>query len=241
MVDIATLKELRRLTNAGLSDCRRALEDSDGDLFAAAVSMLSESDVQKLSQSMMVREGAGQSIKDPVTDSERELINALGAHFVRERTRPVNVGFLFEATSLFHSDTQFRHSLLSQPASMLQTLWAAMAVDSSKNSMPGATTVKTPQVVSTVITMPPPQSEWECDFVVLMHPQRRFVFFSSRPRVLAVYKRTKLPGRGVANIHEMAGTGDNVRLINEWVHEDVIFTPNGLSEIAFDNRLRKVN
>lgn len=101
MVDSAQLKELRRLTNASLSDCKRALDESKNDLFAAAVSMLTENDVHALKSSMMVRSSAGESIKDPVTESERELIGALESHFIAQRTCPVNVGFLLKLRRCF--------------------------------------------------------------------------------------------------------------------------------------------
>lgn len=87
--------------------------------------------------------------------------------------------------------------------------------------------------------MPEPQSEWECDFIVLMHPRRRFIL-SSSARVIAVYKRTKRPDRGVANIEEMAGQGDNVRPVRRWIHENAVFTPTGLAQIVFDGQLREV-
>ncbi|WP_231742159.1 hypothetical protein [Stieleria varia] len=239
MVDPIKLKGLRQLTNAGLADCKRALDASGGDLFAAAVSMLTESDVQELKQSMMVRASAGQSIKDPVTDTERQLLEALEAHFIGQRTRPVNVGFLFETTSLFLSDSQFRVAIMDQPGNTLETVWNALAPSPSSHSLPNATTVETKKVLSTVITMPTSESEWESDYVVLMHPRRRLIF-SSSARVIAIYKRTKRADRGIANVEEMTGAGENVRTLRHWVHEDVEFTPRCLGEIAFASQLREV-
>lgn len=239
MVDAAQLKELRRLTNASLSDCKRALDESNDDLFAAAVSMLTEDDVHALKSSMMVRSSAGQSIKDPVTESERELIGALEAHFIAQRTRPVNVGFLFETTSLFLADSQFRGAVIDSASETLRAVWRALSAHSTDGSSPHAETVETPKAICTVVTMPEPQSEWECDFIVLMHPRRSFIL-SSSARVIAIYKRTKRPDRGVANIEEMAGQGDNVRPVRRWIHENAVFTPTGLAQIVFDGQLREV-
>jgi len=238
MVDLAQLKELRRLTTAGLSDCKRALDDAGGDLFAAAVSMLTEDDVHALKSSMMVRASAGQSIKDPVTDSERELINALEAHFVAQRTRPANVGFLFETASLFLTNPQFRDAIMDDPAATLRTVWNTLAAGTAA-SVPQAETIETKQVLSTVVKMPDPQSQWECDFVILLHPRRRFIL-SSRPRVLALYKRTKQHGRGVANMEELALRGDEVQTVKRWIHEDAEFSTAALAELAFDRKLREV-
>ncbi|WP_442511492.1 hypothetical protein SH528x_003173 [Novipirellula sp. SH528] len=239
MVDPAKLKELRQLTNAGLADCKRVLDDSGGDLFAAAVSILTESDVKELKQSMLVRSSAGQSIKDPVTDRERQLIEALEAHFIGKRTRPVNIGFLFETTSLFLVDSQFRVAIMDQPENTLKTVWNTLASDSSRQAFPKVTTVETKKVLSTLITMPTPESEWESDYVVLMPPRRRLIF-SSSARVIAIYKRTKRPDRGVANIEEMTGAGKNVRTLRHWVHQDIEFTPRCLGEITFASQLREV-
>jgi len=239
MVDSTKLKELRQLTNAGLADCKRSLTESGGDLFAAAVSMLTESDVRELRQSMMVRASAGQSIKDPVSDKERQFIEALEAHFIGQRTRPANVGFLYETTSLFLTDPQFRVAILDQPENTLKTVWTALTSNESNQSLPEATTIETKKVLSTVISMPTPESEWESDYIVLMHPRRRLVF-SSPARAIAIYKRTKRPDRGVANIEEMTGAGENVRTLRHWVHEDVEFTPRCLSEVVFASQLREV-
>ncbi|MEM7317079.1 MAG: hypothetical protein AAF497_28430 [Planctomycetota bacterium] len=239
MVNPTTLKELRRLTNAGLSDCKRALDDAGGDLFTAAKSMLSEADVLSLKQSMMVRASAGQSIKDPVTDSERELIDALEAHFISQRTRPVNVGFLFETTSFFLGNPQFRIAVMYDPENTLKTIWEALACDPPSSPLPTATSVETKKVIATVIKMPTPQSEWESDFVVLMHPRRRLIF-SSRPRVLAIYKRTNRPDRGKANNQQMTGTGQDDRPLQQWFHEEVEFAPRALAQIVFARQLRPV-
>jgi|JI10StandDraft_1071094.scaffolds.fasta_scaffold943775_1 hypothetical protein len=239
MVDAAQLKELRRLTNGSLSDCKRALDESNGNLFAAAVSMLTEDDVHALKSSMMVRSSAGQSIKDPVTASERELIGALEAHFIAQRTRPVNVGFLFETTSLFLADSQFRNAVVDNASEALHTVWRALAGHNTDGSSPHAETVKTPKNKCTVVTMPEAQSEWECDYIVLIHPRRRFLL-SSSARVIAIYKRTKRPDRGVANIEEMAGQGGDVRPVRRWVHENAVFTPIGLAQTVLDHQLREV-
>jgi hypothetical protein len=239
MVDPAHLKELRRLTNAGLSDCKRALDDAGGDLFAAAVSMLAEDDVHSLKSSMMVRASAGQSIKDPVTDSERELINALEAHFIAQRTRPANVGFLFETALLFLTNPQFRVAIMDDPAATIRSLWNTLAARTTSASLPQAETIETKQVLSTVVKMPDPESQWECDFVILLHPRRRFVL-SSKPRVLALYKRTKQHDRGVANIEEMAHRRGEVHTVKRWIHEDAVFTAAALAELAFDSKLRQV-
>ena len=211
MTDPAQLRELRRLTNAGLSDCKHALDEAGGDLLAATVSMLTEEDVQALRSSIMVRASAGQSIKDPVTDSERDFVDALEAHFIAQRTRPKNVGFLFETSSLFLADTQFRIAIMDDAVGTLQTVWRTLTARPTADSSLEAETVETKNVLSTVVTMPTSQSEWECDFIVLMHPRRQFIF-SSRSRVLAVYKRTKRHDRGVANVEEMAGQGENFDL-----------------------------
>lgn len=239
MVDSAQLKELRRLTNGSLSDCKRALDESNGDLFAAALSMLTEDDVHALKSSMIVRSSAGQSIKDPVTESERELIGALESHFIAQRTRPVNVGFLFETTSLFLADSHFRNAVVDNASEALHTVWRALAGQNSEVSSPQAETVKTPKTTCTVVTMPGAKSEWECDYIVLIHPRRR-ILFSSPARVIAVYKRTKRPDRGVANIEEMDGQGDNVRPVRRWVHENAVFTPIRLAQILFDDQLKEV-
>ena len=122
MVDPAHLKELRRLTNAGLSDCKRTLDDAGRDLFAAAVSMLAEDNVHSLKSSMMVRASAGQSIKDPVTDSERELINALEAHFIAQRTRPAMSASSSKPPCCSETNPQFRVAIMDDPAARSKPL-----------------------------------------------------------------------------------------------------------------------
>ena len=239
MVNAAQLKELRRLTNAGLSECKRALDESGGDLFAAAASMLTEEDVQSLKSSMMVRASAGQSIKDPVTESERELIEALESHFIAGRTRPANVGFLFETTARFLSDARFRRAIIADADGTLGRIWRNVAGTNSHGPAPQAENFELAKILSTVISMPPSQSEWECDFIVLLHPQRRFVF-SSSARVIAVYKRTKRDDFGVATFEEMAGKGDDVRPIRRWFHENAEFSVSALAQVLSDGQLRKL-
>ena len=87
--------------------------------------------------------------------------------------------------------------------------------------------------------MPDPTSEWECDFIVLMHARRRLLI-STSARVIAVYKRTKRIDRGVANIEEMAGHGDDVHATRRWVHENLEFTATGLAQVVFDGQLRQL-
>jgi hypothetical protein len=239
MVDAAQLKELRRLTNASLSDCKRALDEFNGDLFTAAVSMLTEDDVRALKSSMMVRASAGQSIKDPVTNSERELIGALESHFIAQRTRPINVGFLFETASLFLADPQFRSAVVDNASAALHGVWRGLAGHLTGGLLPQGETVETPKAMSTVIAMPYPQSEWECDYIVLMHPRRRLIF-SSSARVIVVYKRTKRLDRGVANIEELAGHRNDCHAIRRWVHENLEFTPTVLAQVVFHGQLRQV-
>jgi len=101
---LANIKQLRQLTNGGLAECKHALDAAGGDVFLAAVSMLTEDDVKKMQQAMMNRELAGQSIADPVTPEEKELVERLAAHFVAQRTRPAHANFLFELTGAFYSD-----------------------------------------------------------------------------------------------------------------------------------------
>ncbi len=239
MVDAAKLKDLRRLTNAGLTDCKRALDESNGDLFAAALSMLTEEDVRALKSSMMVRSSAGQSVKDPVTDAERELIRALESHFIVQRTRPVNVGFLFELTSLFLAHPQFRTAVVDNAPGTIHAVWREVASHCADGILPQAETVEAANVMATVVAMPKAQSEWECDYVVLMHPRRRFLF-SSSARAIAVYKRTNRIDCGVAIIEEMAVHGDNVHPVRQWVHQNAVFTSIGLVQIVFDGGLREV-
>lgn len=239
MVDISRINELRRLTNAGLADCKRALDQAGGDVFTAATMMLTEEDVQAIQQAVRVRAMAGQSISDPVTPDEQELVDALVAHFVAQRTRPVNVGFLFELAACFHSDPDFRSAITEEPTAAVRKVWRLLNIDDDAQDQPVAVTVEGPQCVSTVVTLPESQSEWECDFIVLQHPRKRF-FRSTPPIVLAVYRRTTRTDRGVVNIEQMGVRGDEVIATRRWVLDDAVFEPGELASIGFAPGLQEV-
>jgi hypothetical protein len=239
MIDVKQIQELRRLTNAGLAECKRALEDADGDLFSAATSLLTEDDVLKIQQSVRVRAMAGQSIKDPVSDDEQRLVDALVSHFVARRTRPLNVAFLFQIAELFHADNAFREAVMEDPASAVGNLWRTLNVDGGTQRLPMAETFESRQCLSTVVTMPVSQSEWECDFIVLQHPRRGYLL-SAKVKVLAIYKRTKRDDRGLVNIEEMAIRRDEVVAIRRWVLEDANLETAELARAGFAPGLREV-
>jgi len=239
MIDIKKIQELRRITNAGLAECKRALEDTGGDLFAAATSMLTENDVLKIQQSVSVRAMAGQSIRDPVTDDEQKLVDALVSHFVAQRTRPLNVTFLFQIAALFHSDAAFRVAIIDDPDSAVQDVWNAGNIASDTQKPPTAETFESRQCLSTVVTMPVAQSEWECDFIVLQHPRRRFLL-STKTKVLAIYKRTRRNDRGLVNIEEMTVRSNEVVATRGWVLEDASLQSAELAHVGFAPGLHEV-
>ncbi|QDU73881.1 elongation factor Ts [Bremerella volcania] len=231
MVDAKQLKELRRLTNAGLSDCKQALIDADGNLFKAATAMLTEEKALELQQSVRVRRMAGQSIKDPVTKEEEDFVDALVDHFIAQRTRPLNVVFMLELTAYFLSDETFREMVADDPTRAMQEVWNLIDRDDDNQSPPVAQTIDSGSRLATVVTMPKPQSEWECDFVVLQHPYRRFLFWTKR-KVFVVYKRTKLDDHGIVNVHEMNVSNDGVFASREWVLADADLSPQQLALIG---------
>ena len=239
MTDIPTLKQLQRLTNAGLGECKRVLTESNGDLFVAATKMLTEQDVLEIQQSVRVRAMAGQSIKDPVTREEQELVDALLAHFVAQQTRSINVGFLVELTALFSSDKAFRKALLDWPRETLEKFRELLDQNNEFDGIQAVKTCRAKKFASTVIKMPPAQSEWESDFIILQHPKKG-ILFGSRPRVFSVYKRTKREDRGIANIDEVMIKHEALVSIARWVHSDLQFDFANLAAIGDDNGKRRV-
>ena len=239
MTDIKTIKELQRLTNAGLADCKRALEGASGDFFVAASSMLSEDDVLQLQQSVRVRAMAGESIKDPVTEEEQLLVDRLASHFIAQRTRLLSVGFLFEIARLFHNDNEFQAAIRDAPSQAIQQFVELLDPGGDFAGIQEVVPTENDACTSTVVRMPAPQSEWECDFIVLQHPKKR-LFKNSPGRVFAIYKRTKRNDRGVANVEEMGMDSGDVAAISRWVHQDLRFTPQELAGVAFDPNLHQV-
>lgn len=238
MTDIQLIKKLQRLTNAGLGDCKNALVASNGDLFSAATSMLTEDDVLQIQQSVRVRAMAGDSIKDPVSSDEQQLVDDLVAHFVSLRTRPLNVGFLFELTRLFLSDASFLTAFVQSPTDTIREYQRRIQSMGEFDGISNISTCSDGKFTGTVISMPVSGSEWECDFIVLQHPRKK-LFGNSRQRLFAVYKRTKRVDHGIANIEEMGIEGEDVSSTRRWVHPDLEFSPETLAGIGYDSGLQE--
>ncbi|RCS41045.1 hypothetical protein DTL42_20865 [Bremerella cremea] len=232
MVDPKQLKELRRLTNAGLADCKQALEAANGDLFTAAISMLTEADALEIQQSVHVRAMAGTAIKNPVTQEEQDFTDRLVTHFIAQRTRPLNYEFRGALADLFLHNDEFREYAINHPAGTMRRLWEKLQTGYDPQHHPTAQTVTTRKCVSTVVTMPPPQSEWECDFIVLEHPRRRLLF-SKPPRVLAIYKRTKRNDHGLIYIDELTISKETTVHSHRWLLENANLALESLAQIGY--------
>jgi hypothetical protein len=68
---------VRRLSQAGLTQCRSALDAAGGDVLAACRSLMSAPQIMEAYQSLRVRLMAGASIKDPPSAEEKAVIEHL--------------------------------------------------------------------------------------------------------------------------------------------------------------------
>lgn len=234
-VDVQSLRTLQRLTNSGLSDCKRALTESQGDLFLAATSMLSESKIKEIAQSVRVRAMAGTSIKDPVEPAERQFVEDLLAYCIAKRTRSMNVGFQFGLAKLFLTDANVQ-AAIREDCTVVKKFADLLNAKSEFGELQNVEMVVIGKLASTIIAMPQSQSEYECDFIVLQHPEKSL--FRSKPsRVFVVYKRTKRSDRGIANVAEWRLAAGEIQVSANWVNTDLEFDAKSLAMVHQHARL----
>lgn len=235
---LVTIKKLHAFTQAGLSDCKQAYDDAEGDFFRALCSLLTAEAFREKDQAFRVRSLCGQSILDPVTSDEADLMDRLRAHFAALSIRPHHVYFSTAALpAVLHADPSLFERLASSTAqSFLQHMWKSVGDDfnpqhrlppdgldvTSLSSDGGSPTV--------VITMPQTESENEVDFVVVTKRPQAFSVLGRRPalRYFIVLEPVRAPEWNCVVVEELIAKRKGFKAIRRLDREHVNTTPEGL-------------
>jgi len=235
------IRELHAFTEAGIADCKRALDGASGDFFQAACQLLTLEAFREKDQAVRVRQMAGKSIIDPVTKAESHLMDRLREYYASLSVRPHHVYFSTEAFPrlLFADHAHFDRLRSPTGLSWLSHAWdsAGRELRSEHHLPPTGLDVVVVTLSANdeaaVIAMPTTVSEHEADFLVVRRHPRVFRVFNQSPRIryFVICERIRAPDWNLVVAEEIIPKGHELVFKRCPNGEDVSTTPEGLAHL----------
>jgi hypothetical protein len=240
------IRKLHAFTHAGMSDCKRALDDASGDYFQALCTLLTPEMFEEKDQAFRVRSMCGKAVRDPVTKAESELMARLREHFAALSVRPHHVYFSNEALPrmLFADPSLFDRLCSATGSSWLSQVWTSVGNDLHSEYRLAPAGLATAKVTLkggcevAVITMPATESKHEADFVVVRRSPRRFRPFSksSTIRYFLVLQPIHAPDWNLVVVDEILLKRRELTVKRRLDRENVSTTPEGLATLIREIR-----
>jgi len=225
------IRNLHSFTKAGITDCKRALDDAGGDYFQALCKLFTPDAFREKDQAFQVRSMCGKAVLDPVTPEETDLMHRLREHFAALSVRPHHIYFSTEVLPriLFSETEQFGRLIASTGLSWVWHVWARSGEDLRQEHRldPEGLNVSTVQIAdgrqAAVIRMPQTKSEREIAFIVVIQRRASFrLIWRPHPlRYFLILKPIHAPNWNIVIVQECVLKRQDLTVQSHFYRENV--------------------